>query len=103
MDIAYPTRSQFLHSCETAIREHHVELKAGEAVQVPLNEGGYGGRVVATIDPSDRSVFGTDWEGTDPTRFPARIKAAAAALLNCGCEGRFEISHLGGTLAIRAV
>jgi hypothetical protein len=103
MDSAYPTRSQFLDACETAIREHHAELEAGGAVQFPINEGGYDGRVIAAIDPTDRSVFGTDWEGTDPTRFPARIKAAAAALLNCGCDGRFEISHSSGTLTIRAV
>lgn len=39
----------------------------------------------------------------DATRFPARIKAAATALLNCGYEGRFDISHSDGLLTIRAV
>lgn len=103
MDIAYPTRSQFVDACEFAIRQHRAELQAGGLVHVGLHEGGYDGRVVVTIDPADRAVFGTEWESADPTRFPARIKAAAAALLNCRCEGRYEVSHSDGSLTIRAV
>jgi hypothetical protein len=103
MDIAYATRSQFVDTCEAAIHGHRAELEAGGVVHVDLTEGGYDGRVVVTIHPNDRASFGTDWESTDPTRFPARIKAAATALLNCGCEGRFEISHSDGSLAIRSV
>lgn len=103
MDIAYATRSQFLDPCEAAIRGHRTELDAGGVVHVDLQEGGYDGRVIVTIHPNDRTAFGTDWESTDPTRFPARIKAAATALLNCRCEGRFEVSHSDGSLRIRAV
>ncbi len=66
-----------------------------------LAEGGYDGRIVVTIRQSDRDLFGTDWSTSDPTRFPARIRTATA-LLNCGFEGVFEVSHEGGSLAIRA-
>ena len=101
MDIAYVTRSQFLDACEAAIRGHRAELDAGGVVNVELGSGGYVGRVVVTIRSQDRASFGTDWEHSDSTRFPARIKAAATALLNCGCEGRFQIAHSDGSLAIR--
>jgi hypothetical protein len=103
VDIAYLTRSQFLEACEAAIRGHRAELEAGGTIHVDLGEGGYDGRVVVTIRPNDRSSFGTDWTSSDPTRFPVRIKAAATALLNCGCEGGFEVSHMDGSLAIRGV
>jgi hypothetical protein len=103
VDIAYSIRSEFLDASEAAIRSHRAELDAGAIVTVSLPEGGYDGRVVVTIRPGDRASFGTDWEGSDPTRFPARIKAAATALLNCGCEGQFEVSHQNGSLAIRSV
>lgn len=103
MDIAYLTRSQFLDACESAIRAHRADLDGGGIVSVDLGEGGYDGRITVTIRRADRASFGTDWTGCDPTRFPARIKAAATALLNCGCEGAFEVSHADGSLAVRAV
>src|SRR5262245_10031608 len=103
MDIAYSTRSQFLDACEAAIRECRANLQSDGTVQVDLGEGGYNGRVVITIRQNDRAGFGTDWAHSDPTRFPVRIKAAATALLNCGCEGTFEVSHADGSLSIRAV
>jgi hypothetical protein len=103
MDIPYSTRSKFLNACEAAIRESGAELRTGGIVHVHVEEGGYDGRVIGDIRTTSRSVFGTDWERTDPTRFPARIKAAATALLNCGYEGQFEISHSQGDLTIRAV
>jgi hypothetical protein len=103
MEIAYSTRSRFLDGCEAAIRGHRAELDGSRTVYVELGEGGYEGRVVVTIRQNDRASFETDWTSSDPTRFPVRIKAAATALLNCGCEGTFEVSHEGGSLAIRAV
>jgi hypothetical protein len=97
------SRSQFLAACETAIRERRAELDAGGMVHVDLQEGGYDGHVTVTIRPTDRTAFGTDWESPDPTRFPARIRAAATALLNCHCHGRFEVSHSDGSLTIHSV
>jgi hypothetical protein len=103
VDIAYARRSQFLDACEATVQEHRAELDAGRVVRVDLRRGGYGGQVIVTIRPNARKVFSTDWEHADPTRFPARIKAAATALLNCGCEGRFEIFHSNGSLTIRTM
>lgn len=103
MKIAYASRSKFLSAFESAIQEHCTGLRAGGVVRVDLAESGYDGRVIVTIDPTDCMFFGTDWERTDPSRFPARIKAAATALRNCRCQGRFEISHSDGSLTIRAV
>ena len=103
MDIAYSSRSQFLDACEAAIREDRGELYAGRIVLVDLGAGGYDGRVTVTIRHTDLTAFGTDCEMADPTRFPVRIRAAATALLNCGCEGHFEISHSDGSLTIRAL
>jgi hypothetical protein len=102
MDIAFATRSRFLVACQDAIRRDRAELDAGGAIRIDLDEGGYSGRVLVMIRPGDAVSFGTDWEATDPTRFPARIKAAATALLNCGCVGRFYVEHTDGALEIRA-
>lgn len=66
-----------------------------------MDDGGYPGRVTVTIRAGDGASFETDWEGTDITRFPARIKAAATALLNCECVGRFVVSHERGLLTLR--
>jgi len=104
MDIAYvrtESRSRFLRACEAAIRRHRAGLDSGGVVNVELGDAGYVGHVVVKIRPHDRAFFGTDWERKDATRFPARIKAAATALRNCGCEGRFRIIHSDGSLAIR--
>lgn len=103
MNIGYPTRSRFLSVCESAIRNRRAELTAGGAVRIGLGEGGYDGQVIVTISPANRNDFGTDWGGLDSTRFPARIRAAAAALRNCHFDGRFEVSHSGGFLTIRAI
>lgn len=84
-----------------AIRRHQAGLGAGEEVHVSLGPGGYHGNIIVTIRDSDPYYFGTDWESSDPTRFPVRIKAAATALRNCACHGQFEISHLDGALTIR--
>jgi hypothetical protein len=99
MNIPYVRRSRFLNDCENAIRRGgaaEVEL-----VQFMLDKGGYAGHITVTIPDGDSGSFGTDWKASDPTRFPARIKAAATALFNCGCRGRYEVIHKNGTLEIR--
>lgn len=101
MDITFPIRSRFLDACEDTIRRGLAELEAGGTVRVDLDKGGYAGRVLVTIRPDDTASFGTNWKGADPTRFPARIKAAAMALLKCGCVGPFEVTHADGVLEIR--
>jgi hypothetical protein len=102
MEITYSKRSAFLEPCVAAIREQSAQLDEGEPVQVTFDEiGGYDGRIVVIISRSNRESFCTDWAGSDPTRFPARIRAAATALLECGCEGAFVVSHESGSLTIR--
>jgi len=102
MDITFPTRSKFLEACEGAIRSGRTVLEAGRAISISFDEkGGYTGSVRVTIQSNDGNVFDTNWTGDDASRFPARIKAAALALLNCGCKGMFEVSHEDGALSIR--
>lgn len=87
MDIAYVTRSAFLPMVENAIRAERTRLDAGDTIEVPLDDGGYAGRITVEIREPDATMFGTDWTNSDPTRFPARIKAAATALFRCNCFG----------------
>lgn len=83
------------------MRAKRTDLSRGLPLPVTLGSGGYHGRVEVVIDSDDAETFGTNWEGTDPTRFPARIRAAATALFNSACFGKFEISHEDGLLEIR--
>jgi hypothetical protein len=101
VEIAYASRSRFLTDLETAIRNQRELVDQGEQIQVVMEDGGYPGRVTITVQTGNETTFDTDWEGTDATRFPARIKAAATALLNCGCVGRFAVGHEQGLLVIR--
>ena len=103
MDLPYSTRSRFLSTCEIAIREQRAGLDGGGIVRVDFGGGGYNGCIRVTIRPNDHALFGADRELKDPTRFPARIRAAATALKNCGCLGLFEISHSDGSISMRKV
>ena len=100
MDIAFASRSRFLDACEQAVRVGRAELDAGGTVHVELDEGGYPGSILITIRSEDRGFFESDWEAADVTRFPARLKAAATALFNCSCFGRFKVVHSDGALEI---
>lgn len=102
MDIPYVDDSGFLDPCERTIRECRATLDAGQPVQIELDaeKPGYPGRVVVEIRAGGRNAFSSDYESTDATRFPARIRAAATALYNCGCSGRFRITHCGGVVKI---
>lgn len=100
MEITFVERSRFLAPCEEAIHREQATLNAGGTVRVPFEDGGYDGRITVTIRAGDGTSFGTDWTSTDETRFPARIRAAATALLNCGCNGQFLIVHANGVLEI---
>jgi hypothetical protein len=102
VDIAFVTRSRFLSDCEVALQNGRATLDSGGVVRVAFEDGGYPGGVVVTIRSDNTTTFGTDWEGTDDTRFPARIKAAATALYNCGFVGRFLVVHADGALEVSA-
>lgn len=99
-DITFVNRSRFLAECERAVRDGRDSLYDGRTVVVMLDEGGYSGRVTVAIREADMSHFSAAWGGSDPTRFPVRIRAAATALFNCGCFGEYAICHENGTLSI---
>ncbi len=102
MDITYVSESDFLEPCERAIRSERIALSAGEPIRIDLDaeKPGYSGQVVVEIRAGDGSGFGSDFQASDPTRFPARIRAAATALFNCGCSGQFLITHRNRVLEI---
>lgn len=101
MNIPFVTRSRFLSPCEAIIRSGSAALDAGGSVRIQFDESGYEGKVSINIRPLDTAHFETDWQGDDATRFPARIRAAATALLNCKFVGDYVISHSDGLIEIR--
>jgi hypothetical protein len=103
MEITFVDRSRFLAPCEEVIRRDRTVLDASGTIRVSFEDGGYDGRITVTIRAGDSTSFGTDWSSTDETRFPARIRAAATALFNCGCAGQFLIVHADGVLEISRV
>lgn len=100
MKIRYSVRSSFLLPCRMAIKKYAKQLQQGLEISINFPSGGYEDKLDIDIQPSDQKTFGTDWN-RDPTRFPARIKAAATALKDAGYVGRYQISYEDGTLSIR--
>ena len=103
MDIPYVIRSQFLRPIVERLRSSAASLDAGDSVEVDLKPGGYVGTYTVMIKPQVRNEFGTNFNASDPTRFPVRIRAAATALRDLGIEGRFRISHRDGALRISRI
>jgi len=103
MKIRYAIRSSFTEDCENTVRSHAESLNGGSPVVVNLKPGGYSGQVKVDIIDGDPDGFCVDWKGSDPTRFPARIKAAATALYRCKYFGKFLITHANGKLTIRRI
>jgi hypothetical protein len=105
MDIAYLKRqSKFLDPCIEAIRNQRQELASGKVIRVALRDaGGFEGAVKVAIRSKDELSFGTDWINNDATFFPARLKAAATALRDCGLEGDFIIEHKLGEITISQI
>ena len=65
--------------------------------------GGYSGKIEVTIGSPTEKEFDAAVSLKDRTRFPARIRAAATALRDVRCKGRFVIGHADGVLTIRPV
>jgi len=104
MYVNYAPRSKFLVPCETAIRGSLGDLASKRTICIRLQEprSGYAGCVQVTVSRNDPTRFATDWT-SDPSRFPARIKAAATALQRCRCFGVYRISHNDGTIEITRI
>jgi hypothetical protein len=100
MKIKYALRSKFIANCEETINAKLNDLQKGLPIRVDFETGGYDGEITVTIERNNSKEFNTNWENNDPTRFPARIKAAATALFNCHCFGRYKIKHENGVLII---
>lgn len=104
MNVPYASRSSFKRSSEQGTAAQREALESGQTIVVLLpSDGGvkgYSGRLTVTIDPTDAASFQAD---RAPKRFPARIKAAATALRDCGCHGGFLITHEGGIVSISKV
>ena len=75
----------------------------GQPIQVVLEPGGYHGHMQITIDAGDTSGFETTWAHNDPSRFPARIRAAATVLFQRACNGVFFIAHENGVMSISRI
>src|SRR5437868_4488549 len=105
MKIQFASRSKFLNTCEENIRDQYLQLENGRSVTFMLSPGGYKGQVrvmipSAPLEETASMEFDTDWKGKDASRFPARIKAAATALRDCGYTGGFIIIHDAGKISI---
>jgi len=72
----------------------HIDIKLPKG-------GGYDGEVYVTIESTVEKEFEAEVSLNDWTRFPARIRAAATALRDAGCYGRFRITHSDGILTIK--
>jgi hypothetical protein len=94
------TKSRFTAPILEAIDAGGGCVRQGHPVHVILSQEGYDGQVLATIDSGDTEHFEATWDGTDVSRFPVRIRAAATALRDRRCFGTFVIQHSGGLLII---
>lgn len=103
MQISFATRSTFKDTIVQALLVEREALKAGRVVTIELAAmpEGYPGELTVELSPQRSSSFTTDWEGRDPTRFPARLRAAATALDSIGERGQFALTHRAGTLTVR--
>jgi len=100
MKIEYNKKdSKFFEPCKKFIQNYQNQILSKEQVSINLGGSGYEGTVVIDINENN-STFNTDWVNSDPSRFPARIKACATMLYRMNFIGRYKISHYNGKLSI---
>lgn len=94
------SRSKFYLKVREVI-EREMPFDTGKTIECKLQEPkpGYELAVDVIIKPGEQFQSSRGWD--DPTRFPARIKAAATALRDSGNLGPYSISHRGNILRIR--
>lgn len=95
-------RSDLVPALEQQLRPRVSELEEGMVVTAELarEKAGYAGQCIVRIDFGNTQGFITNLPLDDPTRFPARIKAAATVLKILGLCGLFQIGHRNGTLTL---
>jgi hypothetical protein len=98
MELRYSTRSRFFAPIEEALSSPEFEKGS---VLVDLGPRGYERDVTVRIHAHELYVFETDWAGSNPSRFSARIRAAATVLKRRGMAGQFRISHRRGVLHLQ--
>jgi hypothetical protein len=103
MHITYASRSKFFEPIEQRIAEERHALRAGQTIAIQLEPGGYNRNVRITVNADNASGFDTDWSGSDPTRFSARIRAAATVLFQGAYSGVFAISDNDGMMEIQRI
>ena len=99
-ELRYPSRSSFFAPCQRAIKTLRRDLLEGKIIRIRLSPQGYNQRAIATIEHDNPNFFWID-KKSDPTRFSARIRAAAYILYKNELHGEFEISHKTGVLTIQ--
>jgi len=93
--------SKFLQPCLDALRSGYETLEAGGSVNIELESGGFSDSICILVDPDNLHTFSTDYESSDATWFPARIKALATAIRDSGLSGRFDVYHQDGMLRVK--
>ena len=104
MQITYNVRrSSFHQPCAQATEADRAKIASGSyiVIQVNAKADGYPGQFNVTIDPHDWRHVEAEPDISEPTRFGARIKAAATVLRDCGFSGDFDIWHEAGTIRLR--
>ena len=99
-ELRFPEHSSFSQAFDKAIAEHSEQLLSGRVVTINLPSGGYTRRAIATIEAHNPASFWID-KRCDPTRFSARIRAAAKSLHEQRYFGLFELAHEDGVATIR--
>ena len=83
------------------IRGQLESLRSADRVSIELHEsGGYDDCIEVTIGDVADEEFEAAVQLSDPTRFPARIRAAATELRDQGFIGTYKITHSDGLLLI---
>lgn len=103
MFISYNTKDDGLReTISNALKEKAIIFGDFGEIEIDLESeaSGYPGEVRVTIHPDLDEGFGSSWTGTNPTRFPARIRAAATAIKDHGYKGDYLIEHEEGILKI---
>lgn len=99
MQLKYVIRSRFLVPIHRALDDHG---SLESEIRIDLGPRGYERDVEITIPATGRTTFTSNWSGSDPSRFSARIRAAATALRDRGLSGRYHVTHFSGILTIKA-